>query len=341
MKTSALAGMLLLPLAISLSPAIWSAQDPTPTPAPTPAPAQTPAEQTPRQEQPRVETKQPAPASSANPSAPPAAKPAKPEKPDHKAWRILKAGITDEKAEKRAKAVNALGLLPGNAFAAKSAIAALGDDKDLVRLAAASALGSMHAVSAKAALQKALEDTQPTVVLAAANSLMLMKDNSAYDVYYEVLTGNMRTNQGLVKEQLKILKDKKKMTQLGIEEGLGFIPFASIGYTVMKTVMKDDSSPIRAVAAKKLALDPDPISGEALVSATSDKSWIVRTAALEAIAQRGDRSLLPKIAGAMDDEREVVRFAAAACVAHLSEVRGRRAVPPQAAKNAEKPAPGS
>jgi HEAT repeat protein len=46
----------------------------------------------------------------------------------------------------------------------------------------------------------------------------------------------------------------------------------------------------------------------------------MKAAALEAIAQRGDRSLVPQIAAALDDTNEVVRFSAAACVAHLSEL---------------------
>jgi hypothetical protein len=42
------------------------------------------------------------------------------------------------------------------------------------------------------------------------------------------------------------------MAQLGFEEGMGFIPFAGIGYEVFKTVTKDDSSPLHAAAATKL-----------------------------------------------------------------------------------------
>jgi len=74
---------------------------------------------------------------------------------------------------------------------------------------------------------------------------------------------------------------------MGFEEGIGFIPFAGIGYEIFKTVTKNDSSPVRA-------------------------------AALEAIALREDPSLIPKISAALDDGKNVVRFTAAACVAHLS-----------------------
>ena len=108
------------------------------------------------------------------------------------------------------------------------------------------------------------------------------------------------------------------MAQLGFEEGIGFIPFAGIGYEVFKTVTKNDSSPLRAAAAKKLAHDSEPDAAEALVKASTDKNLAVRAAALKAVALRGDPSLLPKISAPLDDEKDVVRFTAAACVTHLS-----------------------
>jgi len=83
-------------------------------------------------------------------------------------------------------------------------------------------------------------------------------------------------------------------------------------------VTKNDSSPVGAAAAKKLAHDPEPDAAEALVKAAGDKNLQVRAAALEALALREDRSLIPKISAALDDEKDVVRFTAAACVAHLS-----------------------
>jgi HEAT repeat protein len=141
-----------------------------------------------------------------------------------------------------------------------------------------------------------------------------------YDIYYDVLTGERRASKGLIKEQLSTFKDKKKVAELGFEQGIGFIPFAGMGYEAFKTVKKNDSSPVRAAAAKQLAHDPNPGTGRALVKATTDKNWQVRAAALEAIAQRVDSSVVSQIAAALDDAKDVVRFTAAACVAHLSEL---------------------
>jgi HEAT repeat protein len=239
--------------------------------------------------------------------------------PGEKAWEILRDGMKDKNADRRAQAVRALGLLNGNGEAEKSAISALSDTNANVRLAAAVALGAMHAEHAKLELEGALIDSEPAVVLAAANSLLLLHDDLGYDIYFAVLTGERRADKGLIKGQFDTLKDKKQMAKLGFEEGIGFIPFAGLGYEAFKTVTKNDASPVRAAAAKQLAHDPDPATAKALVAATTDKKWQVRAAALEAIAQRDDRSLLTNVAPALDDEKDVVRFTAAACVARLSE----------------------
>jgi HEAT repeat protein len=52
----------------------------------------------------------------------------------------------------------------------------LRDEKPNVRSAAATALGSMHAEHAVGNLEEALGDSEPSVVLAAANSLLLHDD---------------------------------------------------------------------------------------------------------------------------------------------------------------------
>jgi len=59
-----------------------------------------------------------------------------------------------------------------------------------------------------------------------------------------------------------------------------------MGYEAFKRVTKDDSSPVRAGAAKQLAHDPNPGTAKALEKATTDKNWAVRAAALEAISLR-------------------------------------------------------
>jgi len=129
-------------------------------------------------------------------------------------------------------------------------------------------------------------------LLAAAQALPVLHDPVAYEVYYEVLTGERKSREGLVSQGMETLKDRKKIAEFGFEEGIGFVPYADIGYSAVKAVTKDDTSPVRAAAAKTLTNDTDPRSGQALVQAVSDKKWMARVAALEAIAKRGDPQLL-------------------------------------------------
>ena len=145
-------------------------------------------------------------------------------------------------------------------------------------------------------------------------------------VYYEVLTGERKSAEGLVAQGVETLKNRKKMAELGFEEGLGFIPYADIGYSAAKAVRKDDTSPVRAAAARVLVNDPDPRIGQALVCAASDKSWIVRASALLAIAKQGHPELVNAIIPAMTDKNEVVRYTAAAAVIRLTTAAERNKI---------------
>jgi HEAT repeat protein len=201
----------------------------------------------------------------------------------------------------------------------------LTDEKPEVRAAAAAALGNMTSRKSIPKLKAAMDDEDAAVVLAAAHSLDLMHDDSAFEVYYEVLNGQRKSGKGLIGAQKSLLHDPKKMAELGFQEGIGFIPFAGIGWGVVKAIAKDDSSPVRAAAARVLARDPDPATTKALAEATGDKSWIVQVAALEALAKRGDPSALPTVQKYMSDEKGAIKFTAAAAVIHLSAIKAAKA----------------
>lgn len=241
-----------------------------------------------------------------------------------KAWTTLQSGLA-EKGDDRIVAIRVLGLLEHNPKAAEIALAALADEKPEVRAAAADALGQMRAKSALPQLKAIIKgDKEPSVVIAAARSLIALGDPLGYAVYYAVLTGEKKSGGGLLDDQKKMLKDPKKMAQFGFEQGIGFIPFASVGLGAFKALTKDDSSPVRAAAARFLAKDPDPKSGDALVEASADKSWLVRAAALDALSHRGDPTVISKIEPRLDDEKEAVRYAAAATIIHLQDVQAGR-----------------
>lgn len=239
--------------------------------------------------------------------------------PVGKAWNILKQGAAEKNTDKRVKAFRALALLVQDQAARQMAESALIDEKPEVRSAAASALGQMGAKASVSKLQQRVrEDDDTGVVFAATDALFRLGDPAAFQVYYAVLLGEKKTGEGLVDSQIKMLKDPKAMANMGFEVGIGFIPFASAGYGVFKAVRKDDASPVRAAAATKLAGDPDPKSGEALAKSAADSQWIVRAAVVDAIARRGDPSLLKAVVPLLDDDNDAVKFSAAAAVIRLS-----------------------
>jgi HEAT repeat protein len=234
-----------------------------------------------------------------------------------KAWSLLDAGVKEKGFEKRSQAIGALGLLQGYHRAESMAVAALKDPNSDVRAAAAHALGEMEAKGSIEALKDALTDSDPVVILAIASSLHSMNDPAAFAVYYEILTGERKSKGGL-KSEIKVIHDPKKMAALGIDAGVGFIPFGGLGWGVLKFFSKDDVSPVRASAAAVLSKDPDEQTGQALSTATDDKKWLVEVSAIRALALRGGKKYLDVVSAKMASERPIVSYTAAAAVIRLN-----------------------
>ena len=248
-----------------------------------------------------------------------------PATPAREAWKLLSNGVQSDKTDQRAAAVRALALMRGETRAVKWSTTAIIDDKPKVRAAACEALGELRAVEAIPKLQEALDDTDISVVLAAAHALHTLKDPSADEAYYSILTGERKGTKGLVAGQLDILKDPKKMALMGFEEGIGFVPFGGIGYSAFKVIHSDDSAPVRAAAARMVAHDPDPVTEDALIrAAVGDKSAIVRGSALTALSERGNPKVIERITPAMSDSKDAVRYTAAAAILHLSAITPRK-----------------
>jgi len=237
-----------------------------------------------------------------------------------KAWAMFEAAAKTKSPAERAIGIRALGLLRDNAHARELAEGALEDPNTEVRVAAATALGQMHATQSIPQLQKLLSDDKLLVVIAAAHSLRDLQDHaSAYAVYYDILSGG-RKSGGQISQQLDTLRDPKVLARIGFEQGIGYIPFAGIGWDAWRYTHKKDPNPVRAVAATFLAHDPDPATGVALCAAMKDKDWIVRAAAIQALAQRGDPEFESKIELSLFDPNPHVRYTAAAAVIRLSGI---------------------
>jgi len=238
-----------------------------------------------------------------------------------KAWGILNAALAGN-TDDRTHAVSVLALIPGDAKVLNLATGALDDPRPEVRVAACNSLGALDNKAAIPSLQKAVaDDKEMSVIVACAHALHALKDNSAYEIYYAILTGEVKDSASLITKQLDTLKDPRQLAKIGFEQGIGFIPFAGAGWSAFRAIRRSDPSPVRAAAARALATDPDPKSGEALVNATQDNNWVVRVAALEALSHRGDPTLRVKVEPAMNDRTKRVRFTAAAVVIHLSELK--------------------
>ena len=253
-------------------------------------------------------------------SSPALAPPALGQSTQDRAWQVLHAGISSSHTSMRSAAVRVLGLLREDSSAVDLAGTALRDPKTDVRVAAAEALGELNSRDGIPLLRSALKDRENAVVMAAAHSLSLLGDETGYAVYGAVLTGRRKSGAGLLDEQKAFFTNKKKLAQMGLEEGIAYLPYAGIAYGAMRVLTKDDVSPVRAAAATALAADPDPHTGELLATALSDKSWRVRQAALNAIAKRGDSLLLPDVAARLSDHKYVVRYTAAAAFIELVEI---------------------
>jgi HEAT repeat protein len=248
-----------------------------------------------------------------------------PENPEQQAWDLLEKASHSDKASERITSVDSLSLVSDNPRALKLAEAALLDDKAEVRVAAATTLGELRYKSSIPKLRSMLEDKEPAVVLAAAHALEQMKDESAYEVYYEILTGERKASKGLVATETSILHDPKKLAKLGIEEGISnVVPFGGFGVAAYRMMSKNEGARIRAAAAKALTDDPDPSSTKALVNATGDNDWTVRASALEALSKRGDASVLKTVELYMYDDKSEVKYNAAAATLHLLAVHEKR-----------------
>jgi HEAT repeat protein len=240
-----------------------------------------------------------------------------PQTSPEKAAEILRSGLRERNTGRRAGAVAALGLLQNDPWAIESAEQALRDKKASVRSAAATSLGQMKAKSSASLLKKALGDKENRVFFAAADSLLSMGDPAGYDVYYEILTGERKSGEGLIAAKRKLITDERAMVLLGIGVGIGFAPYAGYGWMVWQEFSKDYATPVRINALKKLANDPDSRIGVGLARAACDKHETVRVAALFAIGRHDDPNLIAAVTPHMMDKKAPVRYMAAAAFLRL------------------------
>lgn len=294
---------------------------------------QQPSTQQPEQHQPGVEQPSKKEKTEEPEALPPKSQPL-PQDPGRQAWDLLEKAAHSDKASERITSIRALGLLPNNSRALKLAEAALLDEKPEVRSTAASTLGELRFKSSIPKLRSMLEDKEPSVVLAAAHALQNLNDEAAYEVFYEILTGERKASKGLIADQTSILHDPKKLAKLGIEEGISnVVPFGGFGVYAYRMMSKNQGARVRAAAAKELAEDPDPASTKALMNAAGDNDWTVRASAIEGLAKRNDPSALSVVELYMYDDKSEVKYNAAATTLRLMSPQPAKRLRKQSSKN--------
>jgi len=241
--------------------------------------------------------------------------------PTQIAWDILEKGHRSRNPKERINAVQALGQLPGNPHAVELAEECIKDSKPDVRAAAALTLGQLNSTGSIPLLKDALRDKSIQVDFAASNALLSLGDSSGYAIYYQVLIGRRKSGEGPVEEQKRLIRDPQAMTMMMLGTAAGLAPYAGYAWAMFQVISKDYAGPVRVQAVQKLAKDPDAQSEAALIEAASNRSWKLRVAALEVLAQKGDPHLADTLASHLADKNQAVRCAAAAGFIRLSTAK--------------------
>jgi len=203
----------------------------------------------------------------------------------------------------------------------------------------------MRARSAIPKLRRALDDDSPPVSFAAAKSLWTMGDHSGREVFIQILSGEKSSSVGVLKGGLQSTKrtfqDPKSLAIIGAKEAASslFGP-AGWGITIMEEVRKDRSASARAMSAILLGPDATLDALHELQDALTDKNWIVRAAAAQALGTCHRRDQIQYLRPLLDDEKPAVRYMAAASIVRLSSSASGAADRADSLKSEARPAFG-
>ena len=111
--------------------------------------------------------------------------------------------------DKRANAIQALGLDSGDPAAVQLAEDGLGDKEAYVRAAAAKALGALDSAQSIPKLQSLVTDKDISVALAVGHALVQLKSNTGYDVYYSLVVGVRKGRTSPITEEMNQMKTRR------------------------------------------------------------------------------------------------------------------------------------
>jgi HEAT repeat protein len=274
--------------------------------AATPAPESTPPQQAPNEpDKPRITPPMPV------------------QRAREAAWNLLKEGLGQKDAEKRAAATSALGDIGRRTDVVGFVERGLEDKDYRVRQAAVDTLGSLKSRTSIAKLRVALDDDSPAVSFAAAQALWAMDDRSGVSIFIQVLAGDRKVAPGLIQQQWHDMKHKLhnpgELAAFGASQAAGaFLGPGAFGVTAVEELMKDKTAGVRALSAQLLGSSMGPAAREELRSALGDKSWVVRARAAEGLGRNGTRQDVENLLPLLDDGHAAVKYKSAAAIVRLA-----------------------
>jgi len=243
---------------------------------------------------------------------------------------LLEDSLKDKNPDNREQAVQALGLVSARE-PYLSELETMLDDKDVgVRLATITSLVDLKSERTVPALRKALDSDVPEVSFAAAKALWTLDEPLGREALVSVLSGDTKTSSGFItkqkREALRMLHTPKTMFLFAAKTGAAFapVPGAGTGVSSLQGILSDPSVSGRAATALLLSTDRHPDVLPALQDALADKDWLVRAAAVHAIALRNDPALESDLLPLLEDKKEAVRVRAAAGYLRLESIRSTR-----------------
>ena len=240
------------------------------------------------------------------------------------AWNILNNGMVESNPLKRSQTLTALGSIGLLPRALSLIEGALIDKDPVVRQTAVAVLGDMKSMGSIPKLKEALNDDAPEVTFTAAKALWDLGDHSGESIFIDVLAGERKSSEGLIKSSMRDAKSKLRnpaaLAKMGVSEASGALlgPF-SLGIVAIEDFMKDSSAPARALSAKLLSTVTDAESLAQLESALQDKNPAVRAAAARGLGQRNSRESVPKIEPLLSDSHISARCMGAAAIIKLTQ----------------------
>ena len=250
-------------------------------------------------------------------------------------WEMLTDSVEDAKhTETRTQALNALSSLGSNPRADKLIAAAMKDPNLDVRTAAVLAAGKTKSPSLAAPIRELLNDHEPQVVFAAAETLWKQfKDKNGEDVLAAVAAGDRKANPTLIHgaqhDISRTIHSPSALAKIGITAGAGLV-LGPFGFSVaaVEYMRKNGADTARVQSIELLADDRTEGVRDQMQSALDDKDPGVRAAAVMVLGGFHRSQDASKISSLLDDSKLPVRLAAAAayidCVSSTSRTKASR-----------------